>query len=244
MKRERKWTWRVARGLAIAAIVVLGLWLGLGRTIIERVIASQFEGFGLPKPKLGALLALIPGERATGVGSLDGKLPVTIGRWPSIHFGDGELRTAPGQFGWFKVKDTEALGTVLESADPRFQADSLYVEIKKRLVNAFKDFEYDELSVVLTKDGGGKFVARVNTKGRARTGERQEFEEVTLNFLDFDQTLRDVILKNSNKTCSPAALGRGEPPETFPGRGRPGYNSGASIVLLEFLISRGVQALK
>jgi hypothetical protein len=144
--------------------------------------------------KLSALLALIPDKRATGVGSLDGKLPVTIGKWPDIHFGDGELRTAPGQSGWFKVKDTEALGPVLESTDPRFQTDSLYVEIKKRLINAFKDFEYDDLSVVLTKDSGGKFVASVNTKGKARTGEGQKFEEVTLNFLNFDETLRNAIL--------------------------------------------------
>jgi hypothetical protein len=144
--------------------------------------------------KLGDVLALIPDEKATGVGALDGKLPVTIGAWPNIHFGEGELRTAPGQSGWFKVKDTEALGAVLESTDPRFKADSLYVEIKKRLVNAFKDFEYDELSLVLTKGDDGKFLGRVNTKGRARTRERQEFEAVTLNFHDFDETLRDAIL--------------------------------------------------
>jgi hypothetical protein len=144
--------------------------------------------------KLGDVLALIPDERATGVGALDGKLPVTIGTWPNIHFGEGELRTAPGQSGWFKVKDTEALGAVLESTDPRFKADSLYVEIKNRLINAFKDFEYDELSLVLTKGDDGKFLGRVNTKGRGRTGERQKFESVTLNFHDFDETLRSVIL--------------------------------------------------
>ncbi len=144
--------------------------------------------------KLGDLLAIIPNNRATGVGSLDGKLPVTLGDWPSIHFGEGELQTAPGQSGWFKVKDTEALGTVLENTDPRFKTDNLYVEIKKRLVEAFRNFEYDQLSVVLTKDRAGKSVARVKTKGRARTGERQEFEEVNLNFLDFDEVLRNAIL--------------------------------------------------
>jgi hypothetical protein len=144
--------------------------------------------------KLADLLALIPDQRATGVGSLNGQLPVTIAGWPNIHFGDGELRTAPGQSGWFKVKDTEVLGSVLDSTDPRFRTDNIYMEIKKRLVNAFKNFEYDELSVVLTKDDSGKFVARVNTKGQARTGEGQKFESVTLNFFDFDKILRDVIL--------------------------------------------------
>ena len=139
--------------------------------------------------KMGDLLALIPDNRATGVGSLDGQLRMTIGTLPDIQFGDGELHTAPGQSGWFKVKDTEVLGTVLDSTDPRFQTDTVYAEIKKRLVNAFKDFEYDELSVVLTTDGDRR-LARVNTKGRARTGERQEFEAVTLNFFDFDKTLR------------------------------------------------------
>jgi hypothetical protein len=143
--------------------------------------------------KLGALLALLPNQEASGVGSLNGQLPVTIGPWPNIHFGEGELRTAPGQSGWFKLKNTEVLGTVLESTDPRFQAENLYVEIKKRLVNAFKDFEYDELSVVFIKDGES-YVARVNTKGRARTAERQEFGEVTLNFPNFDEILRGVIL--------------------------------------------------
>ena len=145
--------------------------------------------------KMGDLLALIPDNRATGVGSLDGQLRVTIGTLPDIQFGAGELHTAPGQSGWFKVKDTEVLGTVLNSTDPRFQTDTLYAEIKKRLVNAFKDFEYDELSVVLTTDGDRR-LACVNTKGRARTGEGQEFEAVTLNFFDFDKTLRDVIIIN------------------------------------------------
>lgn len=143
--------------------------------------------------KIGDLLALIPDNRATGVGSLDGQLQVTIGTLPDIQFGEGELQTAPGQSGWFKVKDTEVLGTVLDSTDPRFQTDTLYMEIKKRLVNAFKDFEYDELSVVLTTEGDRQ-VARVYTKGRARTGDRQEFEDVTLNFFDFDKTLSDVII--------------------------------------------------
>jgi len=143
--------------------------------------------------KLGALLGLIPDQRASGVGSLDGQVHVTIGQWPDLQFGEGELRTATGQSGWFKVKDTEVLGSVLEGADPRFQSDSLYIEIKKRLINAFKDFEYDEVSVMLKQEGERRF-ARVNTKGRARTGEGQEFESVTLNFFDFDKTLRDVIL--------------------------------------------------
>ncbi|MCE5186863.1 MAG: YdbH domain-containing protein [Planctomycetaceae bacterium] len=143
--------------------------------------------------KMADLLALIPDHRATGVGSLDGQLNVTVGTLPDIQFGGGELRTLPGQAGWFKVKDAEVLGSVLDSTDLRFQTDTLYMEIKKRLINAFKDFEYDELSVVLTTDGD-RPVARIFTKGRARTGQRQEFEDVTLNFFDFDKTLRDVII--------------------------------------------------
>jgi hypothetical protein len=143
--------------------------------------------------KLAGLLSLIPKEEATGVGSLDGKLPVTISTWPNLHFGEGELRTAPGQSGWFRIKNTEILGTVLEGTDKRFRTEDLYVEIKKRLVNGFRDFEYDELSVVFVKDGES-LVARVNTHGRARTGVRQEFGGVTLNFRHFDEVLRDVIL--------------------------------------------------
>jgi len=143
--------------------------------------------------KLAGLLSLIPKEEATGVGSLDGKLPVTIGTWPNIRFGEGELRTAPGQSGWFRIKNTEILGTVLEGTDNRFRTEDLYVEIKNRLINGFRDFEYDELSVVFVKEGDG-LVARVNTRGRARTGVRQEFGDVTMNFLHFDEVLRDVIL--------------------------------------------------
>jgi len=143
--------------------------------------------------KLGGLLALIPDEEATGVGSLDGKLPVTVGTWPDLRFGNGELHTPAGQTGWFKVKSTEVLGTVLDSQDTRFRTDEFYAEIKKRLIGAFKDFEYDELRVDFIR-GEDKFVARVNTKGRARTGTRQEFGGVTLNFPDFDKVLRDAIL--------------------------------------------------
>ena len=52
MKRERRWIWRIVLTMGIASLVVMGLWLGLGPTIIQRVIAAQVEGFGLPKPSL------------------------------------------------------------------------------------------------------------------------------------------------------------------------------------------------
>jgi len=143
--------------------------------------------------KLRDLLALIPNEEASGVGSLDGGLTVTVGTWPDLRFGEGELRTPPGQTGWFKIKKAEVLGDVLDSTDTKFSTDALYAEIKNRLVGGFRDFEYDELSVVFTRDGG-RFVARIETRGRARTGVRQEFGGVTLNFWEFDTVLRDAIL--------------------------------------------------
>lgn len=143
--------------------------------------------------KLSDLLALIPDEEATGVGSLDGQLPVTVGTWPNLRFGTGQLRTPPGQSGWFKIKKAEALGPVLDGTDDRFRTDELYMEIKSRLIGAFRNFEYDALNVDFIREGG-TFVARVNTKGRARTGIRQEFADVTLNFPDLDQVLRDAIL--------------------------------------------------
>jgi hypothetical protein len=143
--------------------------------------------------KLGDLLALIPKQEATGVGSLDGQLPVTIGAWPDLRFGTGELHTMPGQTGWFKVRNAQVLGPVLDGNDPRFKTDDLYVEIKKRLIGAFQDFEYDEIRADFLRDGP-KFVARVSTRGRARTGVRQEFADVTLNFPDLDLALRDAIL--------------------------------------------------
>jgi len=142
---------------------------------------------------LRQLLAYVPNQQASGVGSLDGRLPVTVGTWPHLRFGEGELQTPPGQGGWFRIRKADALGDVLDRANPRFRTDELYAEIKDRLVSAFSNFEYDELRLVFTREDG-RFVARVKTSGRGRTGARQEFGGITLNLWGFDSVLRDAIL--------------------------------------------------
>jgi len=143
--------------------------------------------------ELRRLLEYLPRQQASGVGSLDGHLTVTAGTWPDLRFGEGELRTPPGQGGWFRIRNAEGLGDMLDRASPRFQTDELYAEIKDRLVSAFGNFEYDELRLVFTEEDG-RFVARVKTSGRGRTGARQEFGGITVNLWGFDSVLRDAIL--------------------------------------------------
>jgi hypothetical protein len=140
---------------------------------------------------LKEILALIPNERATGEGRLYGRLPVTI-QWPNLSYGNGFLYATPG-VGWLRLSKAEIIGDLLEQGDSRFRTDQKMVEVKKRTVEALKDFEYSVLKVDFT-NRDGSLSAAISTAGRGRLGVRQEFSGINLNLHGIDKILNEQLI--------------------------------------------------
>lgn len=141
---------------------------------------------------LAEILALVPEGRATGDGSLYGRLAVAIS-WPKIDFGNGFLYATPGK-GWIKVKDAEVVGDLLEQNDPRWAQDPARAQIKDRIVDALTDFEYSVLKTDYIREGDG-VLARIHLQGKGRRGEKpQEIGGLTINLRGFDKVLNETIL--------------------------------------------------
>src|SRR5262249_39744605 len=92
---------------------------------------------------LNQLLAVVTRGRATGTGSLSGRIPLNLsgsrvtlwqGRLESD--GTGTLRLG---------ESVSSLGQILDQSDPRFTKDPQMVQVKQQILEAMTDFEYDHL---------------------------------------------------------------------------------------------------
>ena len=148
---------------------------------------------------LGRILRLLPGERFDGTGTLYGRLPVKIGRWPDIRFNTGFLYATPGETGTIQVKDAPDVGRKIEERYPAFGSDPLYRELKDRIVEALADLEYSvfRTDFVRTEDfpGRERLKAVVRIVGRGRVGEHLQFGGIHVNIPGFDEVIRDAILQ-------------------------------------------------
>ena len=140
---------------------------------------------------LKQLLDLIPGKRATGDGSLYGRLSVSI-HWPRIHFGSGFLYAAPGR-GTVQLADAEILGSLL-ARDPRFSADPVRVELRNKIVDALRDFEYTVFKVDFAPEREPS-LARVHLEGKGRQGVAAvPIAGLDINFKGVDEALNAAII--------------------------------------------------
>ena len=138
---------------------------------------------------LKEILAHIPDQRATGEGSLYGRLPVTV-QWPKISYGNGFLYATPGA-GSIRVRDTEFVGKILDNQDSRFASDDRLMQVKQRIIGAVQDFEYSTFKTdLINRDG--KLSARIHTKGKGRqNGQVCTFD---LNLNGIDEVLESAIM--------------------------------------------------
>jgi hypothetical protein len=178
-------------------------WVG-GRLFIEDVRCdpqARLHRFTVQARdlKLGEFLGVISGDRITGVGALSGQIPVTIGVWPEVNFGEGHLYPEARHTGWIQVKDKELAATLTGQAGASSAAGRIQREVRNRLLETFEDFEYDELKIDFFKwrdvEGRDRTGAKLFVKGRGRRGERQEIGGYTLINRDFDRALVTTIIR-------------------------------------------------
>jgi len=112
---------------------------------------------------LRRLLLLFAPTKAGGEGKITGHLPVIVD-WPAVHFGDGSLQAAPG--GLLEIKD---IGAAAAALDQTGQSGS--TEVKRRVLEALGDFQFDVLHAALGNDSQG-LAADLHLTGKGRTGPR------------------------------------------------------------------------
>lgn len=111
---------------------------------------------------LHQLLAFFAANKASGEGKISGQIPVVVD-WPAIRFGRGQLQASRGRL---LIKDLQAMSAALEQTGQASTSD-----LKKRVIEALSDFEYDVLRADLVNESGG-LMAGVRLSGRGRAGAR------------------------------------------------------------------------
>jgi hypothetical protein len=131
--------------------------------------------------QLKHLLELLAEDHARGEGRFDMRLPVKVtnGR---IAFGEGNITGVGG--GTIEIFDADAVADSLG-----IPADARDVNVKERIIEALRDFEYDTLMGTMAPTPDRGLLTTLHVNGHGRTGARQ-----ALNFeLRFNR-LEDAIL--------------------------------------------------
>ena len=143
-----------------------------------RPIAFAVQAKGI---ELRELLATFAKDKASGEGKLTGELPIVIDG-SNVKFGSG--RAVALERGRLQIKDAAALAPVAEGAAAAGGSPSQSEQIKRNIVDALSDFEYDRLTARLESDGNGGLSAFVRMSGHGRTGAKQS--------LDYDLRIRGL----------------------------------------------------
>jgi hypothetical protein len=131
--------------------------------------------------ELKELLATFAKDKASGEGKLSGELPIIVDG-SDVTFGDGQAIAL--ERGRLQIREAAALAPAAESAAAAAQSPSQSEQIKRNIIEALSDFEYDRLTARLDDENGKGLSAFVRLSGRGRTGARQA--------LDYDLRIRGL----------------------------------------------------
>jgi hypothetical protein len=143
------------------------------------------------KLDLKQLLGVVAQGQASGQGQLYGRLPVKID-WPSISFGEGFLY-AIGSGGIQVGGKADQVSKMLDQSDPRFASDPKMREVKARILDALRNFNYDALKLDLVQKGGG-LTASITVNGKGGTGPTAQELDLTVNLNGIDQVLSQALV--------------------------------------------------
>jgi hypothetical protein len=120
--------------------------------------------------ELKQLLQLLAKDKASGEGKLTGDIPVTIDG-SNIEFGDARITAIQG--GSLQIKDAAAIVPTAEAAAQAAKTPSQAEEIKRNILEALKDFQFERMSAELKNEPDGSLGAFIRVSGRGRSGARQ-----------------------------------------------------------------------
>jgi hypothetical protein len=164
-------------------------WLGGSVWADDFVISGQPLKITLhaENVELKDLLVLTASEKASGQGKLSGEIPVTIDG-SDVQFGTGSISAAQG--GNVQIKDMAAIEPTAAAAAQAASGTSSE-QIKKNVIEALSDFQYETLSMKLDSTDKG-LVGHVRMKGHGRTGAKQALD-YELNVTGLDKALRSYL---------------------------------------------------
>jgi hypothetical protein len=138
---------------------------------------------------LNQLLAVITRGRATGSGSISGRIPLNLSG-SRLTLWQGRIETdGPGTLRL--GESLSAFGQILDQSDARFTQDPQMQQVKQQILDAMADFEFEQLSAVPTR-AEGQLVVQVHIQGRGRTGAKQPIT-LDLNFRGLEETLEAYL---------------------------------------------------
>jgi hypothetical protein len=119
---------------------------------------------------LHRLLDLLAKDKASGDGKLSGDIPVAIDHG-KIEFGEAHVTALTG--GTIQIKDAAAIVPTAEAAAQAAKSPSQADEIKRNIVEALRDFQFEQLSAELKNEPDGSLTANVRMRGHGRSGAKQ-----------------------------------------------------------------------
>ena len=172
--KHTEWTWLQGRVWADDVVVTAD------QPIRVTLHAQDLE--------LRELLETFAKDKASGQGKISGQVPIVIDG-SNVQFGEGMFTAFQG--GAIQMKDATTLQTTAEAA-AQSASGAASGQIKKNIIEALKDFQYDKLSARLEKDAKGGLVGRVRMGGRGRAGAKQALA-YDLNINGLDDLLRSYL---------------------------------------------------
>jgi len=143
------------------------------------------------------VLGLLFGERAAGMGSVYGMIPLSVARDDptDVRLGPGYLYSTTSG-GWWRLQHdgaTRTLRTLLSGQLQRLSTASGEEVSADTLANGLIDFRYSLFRIDFRETPDG-LLARVTLRGRSRNPQVPvQFEEIMLDFPGFDENLRKLL---------------------------------------------------
>jgi hypothetical protein len=147
---------------------------------------------------LAEWLPLITAHHATGQGRISGSADISIdltSGTPKVVLLGGALAADP-QHGFIQVTDADSLADLLDAQDPRFATDETMRPVRDKIVAAFRDFAFSQLTVGLSRQDD-RTVATAYVSGFGRHGDDPQGLNITL-----DLHVTDALLGLASRMAS------------------------------------------
>lgn len=186
-------------------------------------------------------LSLLASEKVTATGRLYGRLPIRFdpAARAMLRFGDGYLY-AESDDGTIKFQDASTVAELLAAHDKRFADGGELADVRRDVSGALADFHYEMFRFKITRDPEtGKAAAHLSTKGRGRSGKKQEIGslnvtiagdfEAAANLALFSKTALGNRIDRSLGTILPRGSGPSENPDGVMPESRQGVPTDADF---------------